>query len=196
MKKALAIVIALSTVGLTGCGQSGIAAQIGKTTISQNEVQKSIDEILAERSKMDTNGMNLITGEELNRNVLRFELISEIFQQIGREQGFKVSKGQIDSMRADLVAQVGGELGLPAALVNAYIAPRDFDKYIQTVIISNALTEAITKSKIGEPGSVIQQLVQEHMQSVGIKINPRYGAWDYQAGDLQQFDPAGSALAK
>ena len=196
MKKASAIVLTLSAILLTGCGQSGVAAQVGKTTISQKEVQTSIDEILAERSKIDTSNMNLITGEELNRNVLRFKLISEVFQQIGESQGFKVTKGQVDSMRSDLISQVGGESGLPTALVNAYIAPRDFDRYIQTVIISNALNDAITKSKIGDPGTVIQQLIQEHMQTAGIKINPRYGVWDYQTGDVQQFDSAGSALLK
>ena len=163
MKKALAIVLVL--IGLTGCGQSGIAAQFGKTKITQTEVQKSIDEILLERTKFDTSTMQLISGEELNRNVLRFDLISEVFLQIANNQGLKITKGQIDSTRADLIAQVGGEASLPAALVNANIAPRDFDKYIRTVIISNSLSDAITQTKIGDPGTVIQQLIQDQIQS-------------------------------
>ena len=194
MKKALAIVLVL--IGLTGCGQSGIAAQFGKTKITQTEVQKSIDEILLERTKFDTSTMQLITGEELNRNVLRFDLISEVFLQIANNQGLKITKGQIDSTRADLIAQVGGEASLPAALVNANIAPRDFDKYIRTVIISNSLSDAITQTKIGDPGTVIQQLIQDQIQSSGLKVNPRYGKWDFQAGDLTSFNPAGSALVK
>lgn len=194
MKKALAIVLVL--IGLTGCGQSGIAAQIGKTKITQTEVQKSIDEILLERTKFDTSTMQLISGEELNRNVLRFDLISEVFLQIANNQGLKITKGQIDSTRADLIAQVGGEASLPAALVNANIAPRDFDKYIRTVIISNSLSDAITQTKIGDPGTVIQQLIQDQIQSSGLKVNPRYGKWDFQAGDLTSFNPAGSALVK
>ena len=194
MKKALAIVLVL--IGLTGCGQSGIAAQFGKTKITQTEVQKSIDEILLERTKFDTSTMQLITGEDLNRNVLRFDLISEVFLQIANNQGLKITKGQIDSTRADLIAQVGGEASLPAALVNANIAPRDFDKYIRTVIISNSLSDAITQTKIGDPGTVIQQLIQDQIQSSGLKVNPRYGKWDFQAGDLTSFNPAGSALVK
>ena len=194
MKKALAIVLVL--IGLTGCGQSGIAAQFGKTKITQTEVQKSIDEILLERTKFDTSTMQLITGEDLNRNVLRFDLISEVFLQIANNQGLKITKGQIDSTRADLIAQVGGEASLPAALVNANIAPRDFDKYIRTVLISNSLSDAITQTKIGDPGTVIQQLIQDQIQSSGLKVNPRYGKWDFQAGDLTSFNPAGSALVK
>lgn len=194
MKKALVIILVL--IGLTGCGQSGIAAQFGKTKITQTEVQKSIDEILLERTKFDTSTMQLITGEELNRNVLRFDLISEVFLQIANNQGLKITKGQIDSTRADLIAQVGGEASLPAALVNANIAPRDFDKYIRTVIISNSLSDAITQTKIGDPGTVIQQLIQDQIQSSGLKVNPRYGKWDFQAGDLTSFNPAGSALVK
>ena len=81
-------------------------------------------------------------------------------------------------------------------MVNANIAPRDFDKYIRTVIISNSLSDAITQTKIGDPGTVIQQLIQDQIQSSGLKVNPRYGKWDFQAGDLTSFNPAGSALVK
>lgn len=194
MKKILAIGFLL--IALTGCGQSGIAATIGKTQITQTEIQKSINEILAERAKLDTNGLQLLSGEELNRNVLRFNLIFEVFLQIGKTQGFNVTKGQIDSMKIDLISQIGGNENLPSALVNANIAPRDFDKYIRTLIISDALSQAVAKSKIGDPGTVVQQLVEDHIKGVGLEINPRFGTWDYQSGDLTSFDPAGSALVK
>ena len=52
------------------------------------------------------------------------------------------------------------------------------------------------KSKIGDPGTVVQQLVEDHIKGVGLEINPRFGTWDYQSGDLTSFDPAGSALVK
>ena len=196
MKKVLASVLISSTFLLTGCGTSGLAAQIGETKISQTQVQSSINQILAERAKIDTSSMNLIKGEALNRNTLRFALISEIFAQIADEQGFVVSKGQIDSMRSQLINQIGGEANLPAALVSASIAPQDFNTYVKTVIISNALTDAITASKSGDPNTVISNLIQEKISAVGLKVNPRYGKWSIQDGDLAAFDPAGSALTK
>lgn len=190
------VVIGLLLFSLTGCGQSGIAAQIGKTKITQSQVQNSIDEILSERSKIDTAGLNLLTGEELNRNVLRFNLVSEVFLQVGKEQGFNVNQGQIDEMKSNLISQIDGEANLANALINANLAPSDFEKYAQTLVISDALTKAVAKSQVGDPKEIVQQLIQDYITNAGIKINPRYGTWDYQAGDLKSFDPAGSALTK
>ena len=190
------VLIGLLLLGLTGCGQSGIVAQIGNTKITQNQVQSSIDEILLERSKVDTTGLNLLTGEELNRNVLRFNLVSEVFLQVGKEQGFKVNNGQIDEMKSNLISQIDGEQNLPNALINANLAPSDFEKYARTLVISDALTRAIAESQVGDPKEIVQQLIQDYITNAGIKINPRYGTWDYQSGDLKSFDPAGSALAK
>lgn len=194
MKKSLIVMLAVSSLFLSGCGKSDVAAKIGKTDILQKDVQTSINETLAERTKIDTSNMNLMSGEQLNRNILRFKVIAHVFAQIAQDQGLKVTKGQVDSMRAQLTAQVGGAQNLPYALVNAYIAPRDFDNYIKTIIISNTIADAINKSNAGDAPTILNQLIQQKIAKEGIKINPRYGAWNMDSADLESFDPAGSAL--
>jgi D-alanyl-D-alanine carboxypeptidase len=196
VKKLFSVALISSTLLLTGCGQANNAAQFGKKNISQADIQTSINQIMDERSKIDTTNMNLVTGADLNQNVLRLYLVSDVLKSIAKEQGFEVTKGQIDDMRSKLIAGIGGNENLKVALVSANIASRDFNRYIRTLIIQQALQDAIVKSNAGDPGTVIHQLVTEKLRKLGVKINPRYGNWDFQNGDLVSFDPAGSALVK
>ena len=72
MKKILALLGVISVLALSGCGKVDSAATIGDITISQASAQATVDEVLAERSKVDTAGMQIQTGNALNRAQLRF----------------------------------------------------------------------------------------------------------------------------
>ena len=72
MKKILALLGVISVLALSGCGKVDSAATIGDITISQASAQSIIDEILSERTKIDTAGMQIQTGNALNRAQLRF----------------------------------------------------------------------------------------------------------------------------
>ena len=85
VKKFLALLGVISVLALTGCGRIDSAATIGDVTISQADAQAVVDEVLAERAKVDTTGMQLTTGEELNRGELRFTIITQLFEEIAKE---------------------------------------------------------------------------------------------------------------
>ena len=116
MKKILATAIA--TFLLAGCSQIGAAATVGDTKITQALVQGSVDAILSERAKVDTSQMQLETGASLNVSQLRFHLLGTLLRELGQELKINVTKAEIDSRRASILEQVGGEAGLPGALVN------------------------------------------------------------------------------
>ncbi|MEI9908007.1 MAG: hypothetical protein WDO06_09165 [Actinomycetota bacterium] len=126
MKKVIILIAAAGALVLTGCSQVGVAATIGKTKITQSTVQKSIDEALAERGKVDTSGMQLETGSAFNRNQLRFHVISVLLGAVTKDVKIGITKAEIDQRRAEIVTQVGGEDKLPSALVGASIAPSRF----------------------------------------------------------------------
>jgi parvulin-like peptidyl-prolyl isomerase len=109
VKKILALVAVAATFVLTGCSQVGAAATVGDTKITQATVQGSIDSILAERAKVDTTQMQLETGEVLNRSQLRFHLLSQLLREVGSELKITVSKAEIDTRRASIIDQVGGQ---------------------------------------------------------------------------------------
>ena len=77
------------------------------------------------------------------------------------------------------MTQVGGEKALPSALVNANIAPEDFDIYVKTTMISAALGNLATSAGVDNTnGAAVQSLVATTAKKEGVVINKRYGKWD------------------
>jgi parvulin-like peptidyl-prolyl isomerase len=194
MKKILATAIA--TFLLAGCSQIGAAATVGDTKITQALVQGSIDAILSERAKVDTSQMQLETGATLNVSQLRFHLLGTLLRELGQELQIKVTKAEIDSRRASILEQVGGEAALPSALVNAGIAPQDLDRYIEAIAYSDKISQKLVGAGVTEDqlGIEIQKLVVAKSKEIGVTVNPRYGKWDPVAADVVPADSAESAV--
>lgn len=196
MKKILALVAVATTLLLTGCSQVGSAATLGSMKISQATVQSSIDAILAARQGVDTSQMQIETGEVLNRGQLRFHLLTALLLEVGKEIKLSVSKAEIDTRRQSIIDQVGGEEALPNALVGAGIALRDFDRYIEAILVSDKITQALTAAGVTEAdmGVQIQKLIAAKAKELGVSVNPRYGKWDPEVADVVASDAAGAAV--
>ena len=196
MKKILAITAAVATFLLAGCSQVGAAATVGDTKITQATVQASVDAILSERAKVDTTQMQLETGSSLNVSQLRFHLLGTLLRELGQELKLNVTKAEIDSRRASILEQVGGEAALPNALVNAGIAPQDLDRYIEAIAYSDKISQKLTAAGVTEDqlGAEIQKLVVAKAKEIGVTVNPRYGKWDPVTADVVAADSAESAV--
>ena len=196
MKKFLALLGVISILGLTGCGKMDSAATIGDVTISQADAQAIVDEILAERAKIDTSQMQLTTGAELNRGELRFAIITQLFDEIAKELKLEVTPTQIEQRKAELIAQVGGESELPRNLVAANIAPSNFDEYVKAIMTSDLIAEALRQSGVPDDqlSARIGQLVTAKAKELKVTVNPRYGVWDIEQGDIVAKDSAESAV--
>ena len=196
MKKILALVSVATMLLLTGCSQVGAAATLGDTKITQATVQGSIDAILAERAKVDTSQMHLETGESFNRGQVRFHVLSALLRAVGEELKITVTKAEIDTRRASIVTQVGGADSLPTALVNAGIAPNDLDAYIEAISFSDKIGQALVASGLTEDqvGTEMQKLIVAKAKELKVTVNPRYGKWDAENGDVVADDSASSAV--
>lgn len=196
MKKILALIGALSLVGLTACGSVNSAATLGDITITQEELQSTVDQLLTERAAVDTSQMQLESGATLNRSQLRFKVITTIFDEIAKELKINLTDSEITTSKATLIAQSGGEAVLPGNLVAAQIASSNFDQYIRANLISNKLNEALLATGVAEVdlNSRISQLVTAKAKELKVSINPRYGTWDTEVGDIVEIDSAGDAV--
>ena len=196
MKKFLALLAVVSVLGLSGCGKVDSAATLGDITISQASAQAIVDEVLAERAKVDTSQMQLETGATLNVSQLRFHLLRTLIRELGVELQIKVTKAEIDTRRASIIEQVGGEAALPTALVNAGIAPQDLDRYIEAIAYSDKIGQKLVAAGVTEDqlGAEIQKLVVAKAKELGVTVNPRYGKWDPTVADIVESDPASSAV--
>ena len=196
MKKILAVLTIASALLLTGCSQTNEAALIGDFKISQTELQSSIDAVMAERTKVDSSQMQLETGEELNRGQLRFKILMHTFDEIAKELKIEVTSSQIGAKKASIIQSVGGEAELPKNLVNAAIALQDFDAYVRAIVISDQLAAALAQSGVAEEevSTKVGDLLNAKAKSLGIKINPRYGVWDNEIGDVVAANVTGDAV--
>lgn len=196
MKKSIAALVISAGLLLTGCSQVNEAASIGDLKIEQSDLQATVDSILAERAKVDTSQMQLVTGEDLIRGQLRFKILIQIYGAIAEELDLKVTNGIIEQKRAEILSQVGGEENLAKSLVSAAIAPEDLDPYLSAVATSDLITDALIQSGVSEAdaGARINTLLVAKAAELNIKVNPRYGTWDSKAGDVVPVDNTGGAV--
>jgi PBP1b-binding outer membrane lipoprotein LpoB len=196
LKKILAVLTIASALLLTGCSQTNEAATIGDFKISQTELQSSIDAVMAERAKVDSSQMQLESGEELNRGQLRFKILMHTFDEIAKELKIDVTSSQIGAKKATILESVGGEAELPKNLVNAAIALQDFDTYVRAIVISEQISQALSQSGVAdeEVSAKVSELLTAKAKTLGVKINPRYGAWDNEAGDVVAANVTGDAV--
>ena len=196
MKKFLAISAIAAALLLTGCSQVGAAATVGDTKITQAVVQGSIDSILAERAKIDISQMELQTGADLNLSQLRFQVLTVLIREVGKDFKIEASKAEIDTRRAGIVEQVGGEAELPKALVGAGIAPQNLDLYLEAVIVSGKISDAIVATGVTQEalGAEITRIVAAKAAQLKVDVNPRYGKWDAVNADVVAVDSAGDAV--
>ena len=196
MKKILAVLTIASALLLTGCSQTNEAATIGGFKISQTELQSSIFAVMAERAKVDSSQMQLESGEELNRGQLRFKILMHTFDEIAKELKIDVTSSQIGAKKSSITQSVGGEAELPKNLVNAAIALQDFDTYVRAIVISEQISAALSQSGVAdeEVSAKVSELLTAKAKSLGVKINPRYGAWDNEAGDVVAANVTGDAV--
>jgi len=196
VKKILAVMTVATALLLAGCSQVGAAATIGDTKITQATVQTSIDSIMAARVGVDTSQMQLETGEALNRGQLRFHVLTTLLKTVGEQLKLTVTKAEIDTRRAAIVEQVGGEAELPKALVGAGIAPQNFDLYLEAVIVSGKISDAIVATGVTQEalGGEITKIVAAKAAQLKVDVNPRYGKWDPVNADVVAVDSAGDAV--
>ena len=196
MKKILALLGVISVLALSGCGKVDSAATVGDITISQASAQSIIDEVLAERTKVDASQMQLQSGNALNRSQLRFTIVTTLFDEIAKELKLEISLTEIEKAKADLIAQSGGQEALAKNLVAAEIAPSNFNNYVRAIITSNKLQEALKASGVSDAdvSARITQLINAKAAELKVEVNPRYGTWDQDTGDIVATDAAGSAV--
>ena len=196
MKKILTVLAIASALFLTGCSQTNEAANVGGFKITQTELQTSIDAVIAERSKVDTSQMQLETGEELNRGQLRFKILMHTFDEIAKELKLEITSSEIAAKKATIIQSVGGEAELLKNLVNAAIAERDFDTYVRAIVISDQVAAALAASGVAEAevSTRVGELLNAKAKTLSVTVNPRYGVWDNEVGDVVAGQVTGDAV--
>ena len=197
-KKIIGAISAGLLLLLTSCTPINSAATIGSTSISIDKIQKSVDEVLAERAKISTQGMNLETGDALNRSQLSFFVISELLNRLAQDGHISVSEQEVSDEIKSITDQVGGAANLPPALVNAGIAPSNLRLYFRSYLLSAKISKALIAQGISKDGvsAAVQKLVSEESKKLKVSVNPRYGTWDVTKAAIDIAPLANGAVTK
>jgi hypothetical protein len=196
MKKIIALIGAGAlAITLTACGSSAIEASVGSDKVTVSDVTTSVNNILAERKKVDTTGMNLPTGDALALNELNFHLIAYLLADTAAQNGVTITPAEIAARRASIVSQVGSEKNLPKALVGANIASADFPMYLKTILYDEGLAKKVQGQGVSaaQTQAALEKLVSIVGAKLKVKVDPKYGIWDATRSVVTA--PSGSAPA-
>ena len=194
IKKILSTLIVAFLV--TSCGSMTTGVSIGNSDIKSSEIQKSVDEILTARKTVDTSQMQLVEGPELLRNQAQFVIVKRILDEIALDKNLSVTSADVASRRADAISRLGGEGGLPTALVSANLAASNLDSYLRVLIISDLLISNLAASGLSEEETTTQvtKLVTDKAIKLGVKVNAKYGKWNPNTATIEAADTTGGAV--
>ena len=181
---------------ITSCGSMTTGVSIGNSDIKSSEIQKSVDEILTARKTVDTSQMQLVEGPELLRNQAQFVIVKKILDEIALDKNLSVTSADVASRRADAISRLGGEGGLPTALVSANLAASNLDSYLRVLIISDLLISNLAASGLSEEEATTQvtKLVTDKAIKLGVKVNAKYGKWNPNTATIEAADTTGGAV--
>jgi hypothetical protein len=196
VKKFLALGLAIVTFFLAGCSQANSAATIGGSEIALEDLQTQVDLILVEREAVDTSQMQLETGKALTRSQLSYMISNVIIEELAKEQKIEISASEIESYKAQIFANIGGEANLPSVLVNASIPSTGLEDVLRRDLILRKISEKESAAGADEAtvNEKIQSLVTDKANSLKVTVNPRYGSWDATTLTVVETEPAGDAV--
>jgi hypothetical protein len=185
-KVASIVVVACAALLLSACTNTVTeAAKVGQTVITNDDVAKSVNEVLASRKGVDTSQMQLQTGASLVQGQFESYFYSNLFDEVAKLLKLKITNSELASYKAAILKTVGGSANLPNALIQSNIAPQDFDRTVRQNFIVNQLASIAKENKLTNTnGEAITAWVVGAAQKVGVKINPRYGTFNSQTGGI------------
>ena len=180
MKKVLALILALATIFTAGCSQVNSAATIGDRKIALDDLQTQVDLILLEREGVDTSQMQLESGEALTRSQLSYMISNIIIEELAKDQKIEITPSELESYKAQIFANIGGEANLPSVLVNASIPSTALEEVLRRDLVLRKISEKESAAGADQASvnALIQSLVTEKANALKVVVNPRYGTWD------------------
>ena len=196
MKKVLALILALATIFTAGCSQVNSAATIGDRKIALDDLQTQVDLILLEREGVDTSQMQLESGEALTRSQLSYMISNIIIEELAKDQKIEITPSELESYKAQIFANIGGEANLPSVLVNASIPSTALEEVLRRDLVLRKISEKESAAGADQASvnALIQSIVTEKANALKVVVNPRYGTWDAENLTVVAAEPAGDAV--
>jgi len=176
-----AVVVVAAGVGLwIVLDSSAAVATVGKTKITANQLNKGVNQIIADRKTVSTTGMQLAFGSALSAEELNYYIISKLAKDTADANNITVTPAQVTAREAAILKQAGGAAKLKSAEVAQTIATTEFPGYVQFILYIEGLTALVEKkgASVANSGTALQALVRDQAKKEGVTVQAKYGTWD------------------
>jgi SurA N-terminal domain len=183
---ALAAVLALSACGSVQLGAAAVTnnERISAATVA-NEVSSLNHAYQADKAKIQLQ----FAASEMPQEVLSWLLRFKVREQMAQRYGITVSQSQVQAALASISAQAreSGVTVTQLAVANG-VPPDQINELGRYVAIQNAILDRLDGGKLPTATPALETLSNRFdtsqcvaAKSLGIHVNPQYGALDYRA---------------
>ncbi|WP_030193914.1 SurA N-terminal domain-containing protein [Streptomyces sp. NRRL S-87] len=160
---------------LTACAsdtRAGTAAVVGGERIATSALQAQVKDVREAQNRSPQAADLIGNSAGLERAKLNSMIQSLVLEKAAKNAGLTVTTREIEDARAADVQRLGGEEQFEAmVLQQASIAPDQIDAAVRDRLIVGKLGDKYGHEQIIGP-------VAAAAKQLGVKVNPRYGAWD------------------
>lgn len=195
------LALGVLAVLLSACTTNvGTAAVVGDSKIPVTMVQESVRAIADQRRAAGPSDNSDIASGQMAQDQLRFHILVLILEQAAARNGVTLLPSELSQARSEVLAQVGGEEQLAAALTQNGIARKDFDSYLTAILFQRKLGEKLVSGDANDRNvsaartDAVNRLTFETLTATKIVVNPRFGVFDPTSGMLTIKDFTNGAL--
>ncbi|WP_405582401.1 SurA N-terminal domain-containing protein [Streptomyces sp. NBC_01190] len=175
----------LAAPALTACGSGpahpGAAAVVGDHRITVSSLETAVNDLRSAAVKSPQGQQLLDAAGNLSTQMLGRLVADQVLQQALSDARISVSNGEVQQDRQAALAQFSGnEAQLNSTLlVNYGVAPNDIDHFFYRDVASGKLIQSLGYQPGSDGGNTaLAQTISKAAASLGVTVNPRYGAWD------------------
>ncbi|MBM9504989.1 SurA N-terminal domain-containing protein [Actinacidiphila acididurans] len=180
-----AVGLLLASPALTACGsgpaRAGAAAVVGDHRITVSTLEAKVNEVRSAEAKSPQGAQLIDNSGKLSTQTLSTLVQNEVIDKAVRKAGVTVSETEVQQNHAQALQQFGGsEAQLEAALLTQYgIAPSGVDEFFRTNVEVGKLIQSLGFQPGSDNGNAaVLAALSKTADSLGVRINPRYGTWD------------------
>lgn len=167
---------------LTACGSDahpGAAAVVGGERIEVSTLQAQVADARAAQAASPQAAQLLQTSGDLSRRKLNGLIFDRVVDRVAEENGVTATRAELQQTRAAFVRQSGGEDRLAAVLLQEQgVAPDQIDDVVRRNVLMNKIAAKLGITESPEGQKKLTDVFTTASKSLGIDVNPRFGAWD------------------
>jgi hypothetical protein len=185
------LALAVATVaGLSACGPSqlGAAAVVNSQRITVSDVQGRLKAVQA---LQDRYGVEHADPSVAARNEVQRWVVALVFERAARDLGINITDGEVSNAIDAETKLVGGPEQFRAALAQADLSENDVNDVFRQQVINSKIGSAVlgqagTKLTQDQVDAKVHDTLVATAKRLHIRINPRYGTFD---GNMGQISP-------